>query len=203
VRFHVAAVPGCRQDRLSSWFALSTLKHSLVLIALIALTSTVEAAPQLTITPTSFDYGAVHVGTTTAPKAFVVENTGNQTLVVTSITLGGANAADFAIPTDNATGNALPAGASATFFVTFTPSAAGARNATINVVSNASGPDVTVPVTGAGGAAVIAVTDLNFGVVPNGTTAVNSVTVSNSAANRPRSTSRARRSPAAAGSSST
>ncbi|RZJ33192.1 MAG: choice-of-anchor D domain-containing protein, partial [Flavobacterium sp.] len=77
------------------------------------------------------------IATTSAAKIYTIQNLGNTVLNVGTITITGANPGDFAV-------SALPsatvaASGSTTFGVTFTPSAAGTRNATITV--NSDDPD--------------------------------------------------------------
>jgi outer membrane protein OmpA-like peptidoglycan-associated protein len=140
--------------------------------------SAAEAAPQATVTPNPHDFGAVRLGTPIT-QVFSIENTGNPSLTVSSLTFMGTSATDFLVAVDGVTGIAIAPGGTASFTIAFTPSAAGARSATLVVASNAA--TVNVPLTGIGGSAVIAVTDLDFGVVANSSTSGNgSITVSNS-----------------------
>jgi hypothetical protein len=81
-----------------------------------------------------------------------VKNTGNAKLVVTGITSTGANAADFTIP--NFTVAELQPSTSMDVIVRFNPSAAGARTATITVVTNADPSSVSLTATGEGLVAV-------------------------------------------------
>ena len=82
----------------------------------------------------------------------------------------------------------MPVGGSCTISVTFTPTATGARSATLTVYLNVSGGQVTIPLSGTGipgGAIVLAPTSLSFPVSPNPypligqTTAPQNVTISN------------------------
>ncbi len=83
------------------------------------------------------DFGSQSVCSGTVVKTYTIQNTGsaNLTLLTGSITLSGANAADFSV-----SGISLPAtvaaGSSTTFTVTFNPSASGTRSATVNIASN-------------------------------------------------------------------
>jgi hypothetical protein len=90
-------------------------------------------------TPTGLDFtlfGSQNIGTTSATKTHEIKNTGTGTLTLTGsfVTLGGANASEFAIASMPLT--SIAAGASSTFTLTFTPTAAGTRNATVTVYSN-------------------------------------------------------------------
>ena len=93
---------------------------------------------------TSTDFGDVTVGVSST-QSYVIENTGSATLTVTSIT---SDNGDF-VPTP--TNLTLPAGASATVDLTFTPSSTGTANATITLTSDdLSDPTVTFGVSGTG-----------------------------------------------------
>jgi hypothetical protein len=79
-----------------------------------------------------------------------VSNTGTASLTISSITIGGTNAGDFA-DTANC-GSTLAAGASCTVTVTFAPQATGTRSASLIVSDNASGSPHTAALSGTGGA---------------------------------------------------
>lgn len=76
--------------------------------------------------------------TTSAPKTFEIQNLGNANLVLTGaspyVFLGGANPGDFAISSAPAT--PVTPSTSSNFNITFTPTAAGIRTATVTVYSN-------------------------------------------------------------------
>jgi hypothetical protein len=78
-----------------------------------------------------------------------ITSTGNGPLVVSSLTLGGANPGDFSIVVDGCSGVSLPTGASCTARVSFEPFRIGARTATLSIASNTGSP-VTVSLSGAG-----------------------------------------------------
>jgi Abnormal spindle-like microcephaly-assoc'd, ASPM-SPD-2-Hydin len=67
-------------------------------------------------------------------KTITVRNTGTVNLTGLAVTRSGANAADFVLSAPGAT-TLLP-GTATTFTVTFTPSAAGLRNAALQIASN-------------------------------------------------------------------
>jgi hypothetical protein len=82
------------------------------------------------------DYGTVQQ-TLAQSRLFVIQNTGTGPLVVSSMSITGTNAADFAWVTPPATPFTVAAGASQNITVNFTaPATLGARNATISVNNN-------------------------------------------------------------------
>jgi hypothetical protein len=97
----------------------------------------------------SVTFDATTITTSAPAKTFTVRNNGSATLTVTSITQDGANAADFAL--SSSAGFTLAPGATQSFSITFTPSAAGLRTAALHVLSDdTSLPSFNVMLTGEG-----------------------------------------------------
>jgi hypothetical protein len=124
----------------------------------IALTGAGEAppanAPKATFTPASLTFPARDQGSTSAPMTVTVGNDGNANLVISTVVIEGPNAGDFAISGGNCAGATVaPAGPDCTVGVTFTPSAAGSRTATLKVNDNDNANPGTVPLSGTGNAA--------------------------------------------------
>ncbi len=82
------------------------------------------------------NFGSADIAGGTIVKTFTIQNLGTATLNIGTITIGGANAADFTVT--SAPSATVAAGASTTFQVTFDPSAVGTRNATISIVNDDS-----------------------------------------------------------------
>jgi len=74
-------------------------------------------------------------GTSAFSRTFTIQNTGGAVLNVGAITFTGANASDFSISTPPSATVAATTGTTA-FVVTFNPSAAGTRTATIHIANN-------------------------------------------------------------------
>ncbi|MEM6297878.1 MAG: choice-of-anchor D domain-containing protein, partial [Bacteroidota bacterium] len=112
-------------------------------------------APEIEFTPTPNDFGVVAIGTAET-ITYEIENTGSATLTVSTIT---SNAGMFTVsPTSSFE---VSAGATASFEVTFTPSATGTTSATITITSNDADESViTFEVTGTG--EIVPATALNF-----------------------------------------
>jgi hypothetical protein len=86
------------------------------------------------------DFGSANVTSGTVVRTFTIQNLGSGTLTLSDsspyITIGGTNSADFtvsAIPS-----NSIVASGSTTFQITFDPSAAGTRSATLSIANNDS-----------------------------------------------------------------
>ena len=115
----------------------------------VALTGTgTVTAPGVTLSPSSLSFGSVNVGSSSTASSVTLANSGNAALSITSISIGGANAGDFS--QTNTCGNSVAAGANCAISVVFTPSAAGARSATLSIADNASGSPQTVALSGTG-----------------------------------------------------
>ena len=93
---------------------------------------TLAPTPEISVTPESVDLGRVLSGTS-ATAQVTVDNNGNAALQIDSITLTGANAADF-IQTNDCT--TVAAGESCTIDLNYTAGAPGVSNATLVVRSN-------------------------------------------------------------------
>jgi len=109
-------------------------------------------APAATATPDPLAFGSQAVGSTSSASNVTVTNTGTADLVfgTGAATLSGTNAADFAITTDGCSGQTVIPTATCTISLTFTPSAAGARSADLEVASNDPATPTTVALTGTG-----------------------------------------------------
>src|SRR5439155_6748303 len=80
-------------------------------------------------------------------------NPARTTPSITTITMTSTTSGDFSTPT-NTCGASVPAGGNCTINVTFTPTAAGTRTATLSVTDSASNSPQTTSVTGTGTTAV-------------------------------------------------
>ena len=149
----------------------------------VALTGTGTAAvPVVSFSPTSLAFGNQVLNTTSAAKTVTLTNTGTATLTITAYSFTGTNPTNFA--QTHTCAATLAAGASCTISVTFTPSATGARSASLAVADNAAGSPQTVALTGTGTAAApiasFSPTSLTFaGQALNTTSAAQTVTLTN------------------------
>jgi len=126
-------------------------------------------APVVSLSPTSLSFGGQPVNETSQAQTIKLENTGSATLSISSLTITGTNAGDFA--QTNQCSSRVSAGATCTISVTFTPLAMGSRTASISITDNASGSPQTVSLTGTGTAALVSLspTSLSFGKQSVGT----------------------------------
>jgi hypothetical protein len=90
--------------------------------------------------------------TSTAQTA-TLTNTGTTALTIASFAVTGANSSDFV--QNNNCGSSVAAGGKCTIVVLFTPSAIGARAATLSISDSSNGSPQTVSLSGAGSHDVI------------------------------------------------
>jgi hypothetical protein len=156
--------------------------------AVVALSGTGALAPAVaSVTPTSLSFTQT-LDTTSNAQSATVRNTGGQALTLSTIAISGANAAEFALAGAStcASGAVLSGGASCTVAVTFRPTAAGARTASLSVAHNAAGSPLTVALSGTGSvlaqpAISLSATSLDFGTLSVGQkTSAQTLTLTNS-----------------------
>jgi hypothetical protein len=146
--------------------------------------SAAATAPAASLTG-SLPFPATTVGTTSSALASTLSNTGNATLNIGNIAIGGTNPTDFAIATGtNACGATLAANATCNIYVTFTPAAAQAYTATLTVTDNASPATQASTLTGTGAAAsapiaTLSPASLSFTATTGTTAAAQAATLSN------------------------
>ena len=138
----------------------------------------------LTVSPAALTFATQNTGTVSAAQSLTVKNTGNEALTISSITLGGANAGDFA--ETNTCPASLAVSATCSISVTFKPTAAGTRTASLAISDNAPGPPQAVSLSGTGQVAATSIsvspTALTFASQSTCTTSgAQSVTISNTA----------------------
>jgi len=123
-------------------------------------TATAVPTPQGTLTPTAgLIFPTTAAGATSAAQALTLTNTGNATLSISGIALGGTNPADFA--ETNTCPVTLAAGSSCPINVTFTPAGTGSYTATLTVTDNSgntAGSTQGVPLKGIGSSGPVTVT---------------------------------------------
>ncbi len=114
----------------------------------IALTG-IGAAPGFSSTPNPFDFGNQTVNQASATKVMTITNTGAGNLILSAAAITGANASDFVLTTPITTAITLPQNGTQNLSFTFTPGAAGARTASLNVTDNAGNHSITISGNGA------------------------------------------------------
>jgi hypothetical protein len=107
----------------------------------------VGADPSVTLLPASLTFSSEPIGTASPPQTVSLTNSGNATLNITAIAITGVNSGDFA---ETSACGTVPAGASCSIMVTFTPTATGTRVAAVTITDNAPGSSQSVSLSGTG-----------------------------------------------------
>jgi hypothetical protein len=157
---------------------------------LVEITPSTAAMPSVSLNTGKLNFGIQPVGTLTIPpQAVSVKNTGDAALNISSITLAGANSADFSLQNPIACMTAaIPPAGMCSFEVGFVPSLVGSEGAFVNFADDAPTGSQVLEVVGVGGGplAVVSPLSVNFGDQPEGTISSTSqnVTLTN-AGNQP------------------
>ena len=122
---------------------------------------------RLTASPSSLSFGSIQLGSSQIQYE-TLTNSGNSTVTISQATVTGAGFgwSGLALPLS------LNKGQSVTFSALFAPKTGGSASGAITVVSNASNPNLTIALAGAGisaGRLTSSASALNFGIVTVGT----------------------------------
>jgi hypothetical protein len=105
------------------------------------------SAPSVSLSPGSVSFPVQALKTKSAAIPVTFSNTGTGTVVVSSVAISGADAADFT-QTNNC--SSVPSSGSCTINVTITPSGSGARTAVLMVTDDAAGSPQSINLSGTG-----------------------------------------------------
>jgi uncharacterized protein (TIGR03437 family) len=93
----------------------------------------VSSPPALSVSPGVLDFKLVLVGQASSPQTVSVTNNGGASVTLGTITLGGTNAADFALGSDACSGTSLAANQTCTVALTFKPTVNDTEDALLSV----------------------------------------------------------------------
>ncbi|MDR3676720.1 MAG: choice-of-anchor D domain-containing protein [Acidobacteriota bacterium] len=113
------------------------------------------------LSATVLTFGSQSVGTTSAAQTVTLTNGGTSALTITSIQITGTNPGDFAMP-GNTCGSSVAVNATCTVTITFVPTTAGSRAATLTFTDSATNSPQTVSLTGTGGAPIGGLSPASF-----------------------------------------
>ena len=119
----------------------------------------------VTLSPTSLTFSSQGIGTVSAAQIITLTNSGGAALTVSGVSITGTNAGDYA--QTNTCGSSVAVNANCAISVTFNPTAAGVRNASLSVADNASGSPQMATLSGTG-----ATPDFSVGTSPASATVV-------------------------------
>ncbi len=149
---------------------------------LAAITGDVTTPRSISVTPSTYDYGDVALGSQ-AVEQFLVTNTGGGPVNIwsTDVTADWADFASIPIATDCT--NPLDVAASCTVTVTFTPQSLGPKSANLYLYTDLLARDIYTPMTGTGVAAAPAVgispLSHDYGTIAIGQSVTQAFTVEN------------------------
>jgi hypothetical protein len=94
--------------------------------------------PEISLTPSPYDFGSIVAPGTSSPVTFTAKNIGTQTLTISGVALAGTNPSSFGIDTNNCdgVGATLIVNATCTIDLTFNPPTTGSKSARLEVTSN-------------------------------------------------------------------
>ena len=159
--------------------AASTNFHMPAAPATVTGNFTTAAQPQVTLNPTSVNFGNVYLNTMVSQE-ITVQNTGNAPLIFTSITLTGKNGGGM-FRVQNSCPKTLAVGHTCDVVVYFTASQIGPRTNTLSFFDNAPGSPQQVGFTATviNPVASFNPTPVNFGTVKQGHSKKINVTITN------------------------
>ncbi|HBI23452.1 MAG TPA: hypothetical protein DDX84_04440, partial [Nitrospiraceae bacterium] len=108
--------------------------------------------PDISVSPTSHDFGSINPGLSSSPRTFTISNNGNAGLTMGTVSTIGADSSQFSITNDNCSGKTILPSGNCTLQGTFKPTSYGAKSANLNIPSN--DPDTSnlnIPIQGTGG----------------------------------------------------
>jgi hypothetical protein len=100
------------------------------------------SSPSVFVSPTSLSFAAIAIGTTSAPQAVTLTNTGDQPLNISGISVSGNYGETNNCP------SSLQATSNCTINVTFTPNQDGANGGTLTINDNAPNAPQTISLNG-------------------------------------------------------
>ena len=143
---------------------------------------TLEPAPELAASPSSWDFGYQTVGTTSSIESIALTNSGTAPLAINSVQL--ATGQVFKISA-NTCGSSIAAGGNCSVSVTFNPSASGSASDAVQISYGSPATTFSIELTGNGAIPVAALSPvpLSFGnqSMPGSSTAVATLTNSGNA----------------------
>src|SRR5882762_2124711 len=128
----------------------------------------------VTLSPGTYNFGKITLGSSSSPKIFTLKNVQNVSLTISSITASAVFPFTQTNNTCPISPSTLAAGATCSISLVFTPSSLGAASATLTVVHNAYGSPTTASLSGTGiNPVALSPSSLTFGAQNIGTTSTN------------------------------
>ncbi len=146
----LSAMVAARPARRGAMNAVLQVAHDAPLSPLSVTLTANGIAPVVTSSTHSLDFGGIPMGTSSPERLVEIVNAGDAPLRVTSFSLAGAGAANFAVGDNNCLGAAIAPGAKAYLTLSFTPLAPGTQDAIVALVDNEVSPPFSIALHGIG-----------------------------------------------------
>ena len=130
------------------------------------------SGPAVSLSGTALDFGSSPLGVTSSQRQLIVYSVGSDPLTLNSVAASG----DFAVM--NNCGTTILSNEDCTLWLTFTPTAAGARTGTLTIKDNATGSPQTVTLTGQGEAVSVSPSSTALTVASSGGSATATIQLS-------------------------
>ena len=115
-----------------------------------AITANALSGPKEQITPTTKDFGPVALGSASVMQTFTMTNAGDSPDQIQQVFPVSGTPQSFPVSSDNCTLQVIAPGHTCTFDVSFSPASAGAKEASIFVISSGPSPVTQIGLSGQG-----------------------------------------------------
>jgi len=112
----------------------------------VTLNGTGVGVPSVSLSASKLSFPSQKIGADSPSQSVTLTNTGTGPLTIASIAIGGADPKDFS--ESNTCGTSVAAGVKCSISVTFKPTVAGNRSATVAITDNAAGSPQSITLTG-------------------------------------------------------
>ena len=146
--FHVVFLPTSAGEKEATLVVTSDATNPGILVFLHG----VAIAPELSISPSPFDFGTIEPGSKSPAQGFSVENVGTELAAIESAALSGSDPDQFQIEADACSSEPLGQGSECSLSVVFAPTSPGTKSATLEVPSDDPESPATVAISGTGAA---------------------------------------------------
>jgi hypothetical protein len=117
----------------------------------VALSGTGAGVPDISVTPTYYNFGSIYVGSTSPLQTFTISNIGSTNLIFGTISITGVDASQFNKQNDTCSGETLAPSNNCTVQVVFSPTSTGSKSSTLSIPSNdPDTPALNVSLSGTG-----------------------------------------------------
>ena len=147
--FHIAFLPTSAGEKEATLVVTSDATNNPGIFVFL---SGVAIAPELSTSPSQFDFGTIEPGSKSPAQVFSVENVGTELAAIETAALSGGDPDQFQIEADACSSEPLGQGSECSLSVVFAPTSPGTKSATLEVPSDDPESPATVAISGTGAA---------------------------------------------------